>query len=52
MTGAAELSEHRRQLYIKRLRLAALLCLLLLAAALWRLGAGEWDIPAARVAAL
>ena len=52
MTGAAELSEHRRRLFVKRLRLAALLSLLLLIAALWRLGAGEWDIPAARVAAL
>ena len=52
MTGAAELSEHRRRLFVKRLRLAALLSLLLLIAALWRLGAGESEITAARVAAL
>ncbi|WP_281680357.1 FecCD family ABC transporter permease [Synergistes jonesii] len=52
MTDAEELSRHRGKLSGKRLRLAALLCLLLFISALWRLGAGEWDIPAARVAAL
>ncbi|MCF0247135.1 MAG: iron ABC transporter permease [Synergistes sp.] len=52
MTDAAALSEHRKQLFAKRLRLALLLVVLLIAAAFWRLGAGEWDIPASRVAEL
>lgn len=52
MNGAALLSEHRRQAAAKRLRLAAVLIALLCAVALWRLAAGEWNIPPARVAAL
>ena len=47
MTGAAELSEHRRRLFVKRLRLAALLSLLLLIAALWR-ASGIFPPPASR----
>ena len=52
MSGERELSQYRARLRRKRLRLAALLLVLLAAAALWRLGAGEWKIPPSRVAAL
>lgn len=52
MERAAELSLYRRELSSKRFRLAALLLFLLAAAALWRLGAGEWNIAPGRVAAL
>jgi len=52
MINAAELSAYRRQLLRRHLYLAVLLCLLLMISAFWRLGAGEWDIPLARVIAL
>lgn len=52
MKDAEALSQHRRMLCRRRMRFAALLCIMLFLSALWRLGAGEWNIPAARVAAL
>lgn len=52
MIDAAELSAYRQQLHRRNLHLAGLLCLLLMISAFWRLGAGEWDIPLARVIAL
>lgn len=52
MASAAELDKHRKQLTARRIRFAAVLLVMLFLAALWRLGAGQWDIPAARVAAL
>ncbi|MDD4159661.1 MAG: iron ABC transporter permease [Synergistaceae bacterium] len=52
MLDAAELSTHRKRLNRRRMHLAAFLCLLLLFTAFWRLGAGEWDIPLARVLTL
>lgn len=52
MIDAAELLTYRRQLHRRYMNLALLLCLLLMITAFWRLGAGEWDIPIARVIAL
>ena len=52
MSSAEALSEHRRMLRRRRVRFAALLCAALFLTAVWRLGAGEWNIPASRVAAL
>ena len=52
MIGAAELLAYRKRLHKRNLYLILLLCLLLMITALWRLGAGEWNIPLARVIAL
>lgn len=52
MIDAADLSAYRRRLHRRYMELAALLCLLLIITAFWRLGSGEWDIPIARVASL
>ncbi|MEG1602175.1 MAG: iron ABC transporter permease [Cloacibacillus sp.] len=52
MNGAAELKRYKSEVSRERIRLALLLLALLAAAALWRIGAGEWEIPAGRVAAL
>lgn len=50
--GTEALLQYKAEVRGRRMRLAALLLALLAAAALWRLGSGEWNIPPARVAAL
>jgi len=50
--NSASLAEYRRKLRSKRIMLGVCLCILLAAAAVWRIAQGEWNIPLARVAEL